>query len=117
MAWIMTDDDSFQHIRQNDDGTFDCIEIDCVDFSEEEICYVVEGTVDVDAFIKENGEEAEMLAHMYGYDSVQDIRDSMKDAANQIIAEMLFESMAEFKNNVFSGTYEECRAYIEGKTK
>jgi len=113
LRWVMTDDDSFQHVRNVDNDVFELVEIGITnpDTGEHE---VYTATVDVGKALSDD-EIAATLGTLssFSYKSVEAVREQYGVEVNQVIAECIFEVAAGTHNTVFSGSEDECRKYIQ----
>lgn len=114
--WILTDDDSYQHVRKVKDCTYELIQIQNNFDEEYKVFY---GIIDVKFYIEKDKESvAKIISYYYGddenVDSIQDIFDSFEeDRAYQLIAEMLFEDSIFEMSSLFHGEWEECQDFID----
>lgn len=100
--WIHTDDD--QWVKKICDKSFELVEI-----REWPEGYVVAtGEIDLNDYSKE---DIVSCINGYGYDSIEVAEEQYRDAANQVIAECLFEQTASVELNLMSAdTFEEAEA-------
>lgn len=95
--WICTDNDSLQHIRENDDGTYNCIEMVWLDTCEGDEGYPDKEYVVKTALIDLNDyteEEKEIAVSGY-YESLNDLKEVYGEESNSIIIECIFEEMTD----------------------
>lgn len=118
--WILTDNDSYQHIKKIKDCTYKLIQIQDNFDGEYKVFY---GIIDVKFYIEKDKESvAKVISYYYGddenVDSIQDIFDSFEeDRAYQLIAEMLFEDSIFEMSSLFHGEWEECQDFIDNYIK
>lgn len=107
--WTLTDDETFQHIRFLGDRRYECID------SGEKLnglCFVCRRTINLNDY-EMDGSFFEEYLQPYDYASLESLRAEYGDAADQIIAECIFETeMWEQDESVYAGTEEACRTYI-----
>lgn len=116
--WICTDDDSLQHLRRNDDGTYDCIEMVWLD-----ICEGDEGYSDKEYVVKtalidlKDYTEEEMEIAISGYypdSTLSELKEEWGDSLDQLIVECIFEEMTEGSASVHGMfTKEEAENFIK----
>jgi hypothetical protein len=110
--WVLTDDDSCQHVRKISDDEFELIELSEVDPETHE-CVVYSDTVNVTELIKDSIKDVIDVIKGFGYNSVADVVESYGDSASQVIAECVFEYYGFYHANVvMMSTREECEKYI-----
>jgi hypothetical protein len=92
--WVLTDDDSQQHILKLTDTKFHLIEFNRV--TNETTCIVRSNIVDISDFT-----DAEIKAWIAGYyDNLAEIKVQYGDEMKQIIAECIFEQQ-QFTDSIF----------------
>lgn len=120
-SWILTDDDSYQHVKEVGEDKFKLIEMSLINPEiEEYIVYTDE--VDVDAYLEmERGALIEILEGYYDAGGEEDVIQFVMnhiDSPSQIMAECIFEYYGDFyAQNLFKGPEEKCRKYIENYIK
>ena len=120
--WILTDDDSQQHVRPTDnEDIFDCIEMVGCGFCQYRVYFAV---VDVESYLECNRAEIRSVLHFYGYGDNDEDDSSIEEVAatypnaSQIIAECLFETCSSLDSEeLFTGTDEECENFIKNWIK
>ncbi len=85
--WIRSDD--LQIVMQLDENRFELAQVQ--NFPSPDSFVVVRGDIDLRDY---SDAEIDSFIHVFGYDSLQDLKDSYGDKSNQIIAECIFESLA-----------------------
>lgn len=108
--WILTDDDSCQHVRKSNDSTFEVIDI----YENGDGRYaVLFGQVVLDVPNLDAPAFFDEYIKPYGYSSMAEVQEIYGEAASQIVAECVFETDPfSFGAIVCEGTFEECSAYI-----
>lgn len=107
--WILTDDETLQHIRYLGDRRYECI-----DSGEKPngLCFVCRRTIDLNDYEMDESFFEEYL-QPYDYASLEALQVEYGKAADQIIAECILETeMWEQDEIVCASTEEACRAYI-----
>ena len=113
--WILTDDDSHQHVRKIDDHTFKLIEIGLTD-PDKQLFQVYTDTVCLSDYPE--GEVGQII-RFFGYDSLDHVQKEYGDRANQIIAECIFEHYGSFAAEPLATglPFEQARSFIEDYIK
>lgn len=108
--WILSDDDSFQHVYWHSDRIFALVQIDDLTGG---VCGVYTGIIWLDDY---SDEEIRSYLHAYDYESVDQLKEIYGDSWPQIAAECIFETdlLSDFVC-VFEGTYSQCQKYIRRK--
>ena len=119
--WILTDDDSYQHVKKIGEDKFELIEI-CLINPETEEYLVYTDEIDVDEYLEINrGELIEILEGYYDAEDEEDVIQFVMnhiESPSQIIAECIFEYHGAFQAyTLFKGSEEKCRQYIENYIK
>lgn len=112
--WILTDGDSFQHVRKLSEVSFELIAIHVINADATKFT-VVAGVVDVGNAINNCKEELEKeCLSFFGYKGIQDVEETYGDYYRQIIAECMFKThMGVVDEDVeFSGPYLDCKEFI-----
>lgn len=111
LEWILTDDDSYQHVRIIDSDTFELIEL-CIITHEPDLYEVYTDTIRLSYYPEE---EINLIIAGFGYSSIQHVNNEYGDKANQVIAECIFEHYGSFFIDplVKEITYEAARAFID----
>ncbi len=92
--WVLTDDDSQQHILKLTDTKFHLIELNRI--TNETACIVRSNIIDISDFT-----DAEIKAWIAGYyDNLAEIKAQYGNKMNQIIAECIFEQQ-QFTDSIF----------------
>lgn len=106
--WILTDDDSFQHVCQHTNHVFALIQI--ADLTGD-VYGVYIGIISLDEYSEE---DILSYLHDYDYESVDQLKDVYGDSWPQIVAECIFETdlLSDFIC-VFKGSYSQCRDFIK----
>lgn len=98
-GWICTDNDSLQHLRKNDDGTYNCIEIVWLDTCEGDEGYpdkeyvVKTALIDLNDYTEEDMEIA--ISGYYPDSTLSELKEEWGDSLDQLIVECIFEEMTE----------------------
>lgn len=114
--WILTDDDSYQHVKKIKENIYKLIQVQEFDA---EYCKVYCGIIDVKFYIEKDKEKVnQVIAYYYGDDettnSIQEIFNSFgEEKGNQYIAEMLFEDDIFEMSSLFHGNWEDCQEFID----
>lgn len=119
--WILTDDDSYQHVKKIGEDKFELIEI-CLINPETEEYLVYTDEIDVDKYLEINrGELIEILEGYYDAEDEEDVVQFVMnhiESPSQIMAECIFEYYGAFQAyTLFKGSEEKCRQYIENYIK
>lgn len=119
--WILTDDDSYQHVKKIGEDKFELIEI-CLINPETEEYLVYTDEIDVDEYLEINrGELIEILEGYYDAEDEEDVIQFVMnhiESPSQIMAECIFEYYGAFQAyTLFKGSEEKCRQYIENYIK
>lgn len=119
--WILTDDDSYQHVKKIDENKFELIEM-CLANPETEEYLVYTDEIDVDEYLEINrGELIEILEGYYdaeGEENVIQFVMNHVESPFQIMAECIFEYYGAFQAyTLFKDSEEKCRQYIENYIK
>ena len=119
--WILTDDDSYQHVKKIGEDKFELIEI-CLINPETEEYLVYTDEIDVDKYLEINrGELIEILEGYYDAEDEEDVIQFVMnhiESPSQIMAECIFEYYGAFQAyTLFKGSEEKCRQYIENYIK
>ena len=113
-GWILTDDDSRQHVKRINDWTYSLIEM-CLISRNPDQFQVYTDTIDL------RNDEGIMSTVLdgFGYAGYFDVVSKYNnDDAPQIVAECIFESYGSFRAEVqFVGSEEECIEYIDNYIK
>lgn len=114
--WFCTDPDSFQHCKEHENGKYSFVEIVWLDTVEGDPGYpdkeytVKSAYVDLDDY---NEKEREIAISGY-YDSLDAVYTEYEDAAEQIIAECIFEEMTEGSATTYGMmTKEEAEKFVK----
>lgn len=119
--WILTDDDSYQHVKKIGEDKFELIEM-CLINPETEEYLVYTDEIDVDEYLEINrGELIEILEGYYDAEDEEDVIQFVMnhiESPSQIMAECIFEYYGAFQAyTLFKGSEEKCRQYIENYIK
>lgn len=120
-SWLLTDDDSFQHVKKIGEDKFELIEMSLANpETEEYIVYTDE--IDVDEYLDMNrGELIEILEGYYDAEGEEDVIQFVLnniDSPSQIMAECIFEYYSTFQAYIlFKGSEEMCKKFIERYVK
>lgn len=119
--WILTDDDSYQHVKKIGEDKFELIEM-CLINPEIEEYLVYTDEIDVDEYLEINrGELIEILEGYYDAEDEEDVIQFVMnhiESPSQIMAECIFEYYGAFQAyTLFKGSEEKCRQYIENYIK
>lgn len=108
--WILTDDDSFQHVCWHANHVFALIQI--ADLTGD-VYGVYIGIISLDEYSEEEI-RSYLRDYDYDYDSVENLKEIYGDSWPQIVAECIFETdlFLDFIC-VFEGTYSQCRDFIK----
>lgn len=115
--WILTDDDSSQHVKKIGEDKFELIEMSLINpETEEYVVYTDE--IDVDEYLEmKRGELIEILEGYYESGDEEDVIQFVMnhiDSPSQIIAECIFEYYGAFQSYpLFTGKEKACREFIE----
>lgn len=114
--WILTDDDSYQHVKKIKEDIYKLVQIQ--EFNTE-YYKVYCGIIDVKFYIEKDKERVnQVIAYYYGddenTDSIQEIFNSFgEEKGNQYIAEMLFEDDIFEMSSLFHGNWEDCQEFVD----
>ena len=114
--WILTDDDSYQHVKKIKENIYKLVQIQEFDT---EYYKVYCGIIDVKFYIEKDKEKVnQVIAYYYGddenTDSIQEIFNSFgEEKGNQYIAEMLFEDDIFEMTSLFHGNWEDCQEFVD----
>lgn len=109
MNWVITDDDSMQHMRHIKDRCYEIIDSVCLPTDDGFVCRCM---VDLDDYEIDNDFE-KLYLKPYDYDNAVAVTEIYGEYADQIIAECIAETeILKKENAVFSGTYDDCLSYI-----
>lgn len=119
--WILTDDDSYQHVRKIGEDKFELIEM-CLINPETEEYLVYTDEIDIDEYLEINrGELIEILEGYYDAEDEENVIQFVMnhiESPSQIMAECIFEYYGAFQAyTLFKGSEEKCRQYIENYIK
>ncbi len=85
--WLRSDD--LQIVKELDEYRFDLAQVE--NYPSPDSFVVVRSNIDLRDY---SDAEIDSFIHGFGYDNLQDLKDSYGDKSNQIIAECIFESLA-----------------------
>ena len=96
--WIMTDDDSFQHVRYLKNNTYELIEM-CLVQHDPEKYEVYTDTICVSDYLDNDDmrKELEDILYGFGYSGIQHLRNEYCKDSEQIMAECIFEYYGSFQ--------------------
>lgn len=103
--WICTDDDSLLHLRRNDDGSYDCVEMVWLD-----LCEGDEGYPDKEYVVKTDlinpsdyteKEKEIAVSARYPDSTLDELRMEWGDLFDGLIAECIFEDMMKTTPTVY----------------
>ena len=106
-AWILSDDDCAQHVRKVGERDFQLIQHELVN-PETKTHAVRAMTVRLD---RHSSEAIGKILDGFGYCGMMELREAYGTEADQVLAECIFESEAQFEP-FFEGTETECRKLI-----
>lgn len=92
LEWILTDDDSYQHVRIIDSETFELIEL-CIISHVPDLYEVYTDTIRL-SYCPDK--EINDILNGFGYSSPLQVREQYGAEANQVIAECVFEHYGSF---------------------
>ena len=108
--WILTDDDSYQHIRKRDCATFEVI--DTCSIGDDRYAVLL-GSIALDEHNLDDPTFIDEYLKPFGYLSMSELRALYGEAASQIAAECIFETKPFSCGEVVcEGTFNECSAHI-----
>lgn len=112
--WVLTDDDSRQHVKRINDWTYSLIEM-CLIARNPDQFQVYADTID----LRNSEDIMSAVLDGFGYTGYFDVVSKYNnDDAPQIVAECIFESYGSFRAEVqFVGSEEECIGYIDNYIK
>lgn len=114
--WILTDDDSYQHVKKIKENIYKLIQVQEFDTGYYKVYC---GIIDVKFYIEKDKEKVnQVIAYYYGddetTDSIQEIFNSFgEEKGNQYIAEMLFEDDIFEMTSLFHGNWEDCQEFVD----
>ena len=114
--WFCTDTDSFQHCKEHGNGKYSFIEIVWLDTVEGDPGYPDKEYTVKSAFVDLNDydEKEREIAIAGYYDSLEVVYAEYEDAAEQIIAECIFEEMTEGSASTYGMmTREEAEKFVK----
>lgn len=128
--WILTDNDSYQYVKEIDKDIFELIEM-CLINPETKEYLVYQDKIDVSNYLEECREEIGSILYSYGYGwtgkedvEFNNAEDAIKEVikiypnASQIIAECIFEYYGTFRaNHLFAEAEESCKKFIKNYIK
>ena len=111
--WIMTDNDSMQHAKKLSDSKFELVEMGLAN-PVQKTYQVYTATIDVSKYTGAKLLELLTILGSYSYTSVIDVKERYGEAANQIIAECIFEYYGTSDAEIlFEGSEDDCVGFIE----
>lgn len=125
MNWILTDDDTLQHVKKFNDTDFRLVEMGMRN-PDDGSCKVYADYISITDYLDDAGNaDADLLSILqsFGYESAAHVRDIYGDSANQIMCECIFESVSSREGtSLFVGAEPECIGFItdyicEGEVK
>jgi len=109
MNWILTDNSNSQYVRKHSEYVYEVIFIQKKS-ANYDVCWQL---VNVAEYMSGHEDDLNTILRGYGYADVLDVYEIYGDAAYQIIAECISETVWELSVIVFTGSKEECERYIE----
>lgn len=122
MKWILTDDDSYQHVKEINFHTFKLVEMGLVSHNPE-LYEVYSDTIDINDYLYNNGKEGLLevqdILKGFGYNSLINLVAQYPSNYKQIIAECIFEHYGSFQANQLANelTYSKARNFIKNYIK
>ena len=112
-SWVLTDDDSRQHVKRINDWTYSLIEMGLISRNPDQF-EVYTDTIDLQDDVDLMSSEITGILDGFGYVGYFDVAYQYGQDAPQIVAECIFESYGSFRADVqFVGSEEECIEYID----
>lgn len=118
MAWTLSDDEVSQYVLKLSELKYRLIQI-CRYNPEKNSFIALSDIISLDDYFDINGnadDELLFILHTFGYESVEQIRNSYGATANQIMCECIFEHIAsQYTGTIlFTGSKQECAKFISG---
>lgn len=113
--WVLTDDDSYQWVRRDSETMYSLIEMSRATPAghPQERFEVFKDTLDMQIYFDSMSDELTQILDGFGYKGVDAVKGQYGCAANQVMAECVFEHYGSFQaESLFEGDIEACRKYI-----
>lgn len=110
--WIMTDDDSMQHVKRLSETKFKLVEF-ALTSRDPDSYEVYTDTLDMNDYLTGMKDELEAILKGFGYDSIESVREAYGEEALQVMAECVFEHYGSFQaHKIYVGTETMCRLFV-----